>query len=120
MNQDGVIDIVGFGATAVTIRLGKLEQPTEFPMFRRGDADANGRVELNDAIATLNFLFRESDPLTCADAADVDDNGQLALTDAVFLLNWLFLEGDEPRPPGPTTCAPDPDSDELETCEYRC
>src|SRR5690606_20694741 len=51
------------------------------PPFIRGDADANGDVNLSDAITVLHALFLAGPPVACDDAADATDDGELNLTD---------------------------------------
>lgn len=95
------------------LALGWQEAPRR---FIRGDADSNGRLELTDAVHTLNSLFLGGPQSLCADAADADDNGAVSLTDAVFLLEYLFLDGHSPPPPGPDACGTDPSKDVLDPC----
>ncbi len=85
--------------------------------FRRGDADTDGKLSLNDAIRTLNFLFLGTAKLTCQDAADADDTGKITLNDAILTLNFLFLGGR--LPVGGGTCTVDMTRDELGCQSYR-
>jgi 3',5'-cyclic AMP phosphodiesterase CpdA len=80
------------------------------PVFHRGDADGNGKLELTDAVRVLGFLFLGTPMPDCLEAADSDDNGTLQLTDAVRVLSFLFTGGDPPAPPGPppAECGADP------------
>jgi hypothetical protein len=71
------------------------------PAFRRGDANADGSVNLSDAVATLNWLFRGTTAVGCEAAADSDGNLRLNLSDPVRLLNHLFLGGPAPAAPYP-------------------
>lgn len=68
-----------------------------------GDANADGKVNINDPITTLGFLFL-GQSLPCPTAADVDNNGALNITDPVYLLGYLFLGGPPPANPGPHIC----------------
>jgi hypothetical protein len=68
--------------------------------FIRGDADRDGSVDLSDAIAILEQLFRGR-RVDCGDASDADDSGRVEITDAVYLLEYLFLSGDSPPYPFP-------------------
>jgi hypothetical protein len=77
------------------------------PTFRRGDADASGKVDLTDAVVVLGYLFQGVEAPGCLDAADADDSGKLDLTDAVFLLGFLFQGGGTPPAPGPFACGVD-------------
>jgi hypothetical protein len=82
------------------------------PAFLRGDALADGRLDIADPIAVLGALFAGGTPLPCADAADADDDGALGITDAIVLLSHLFLAG--PALPSPSTeCGADPTPDGL-------
>jgi len=81
---------------------------TTRPAFVRGDADADSRINLTDAILLLGHLFGGGPGQiapACPDAADSDDSGALDLSDAVFILNWLFLTGEPPRRPSPSATA---------------
>ena len=51
--------------------------------FRRGDVDADGRLNLTDAVALLGHLFQGADGPTCTKTADATDDGALNLTDVV-------------------------------------
>ena len=82
-------------------------------LFRRGDCNADGRLNLSDAQCTLDFLFRGVGDLACVDAADANDDGRLDLSDAVFKLAFLFLGGPAPSAPGSSECGADPTSDAL-------
>jgi hypothetical protein len=89
------------------------------PVFRRGDADGNGNLELTDAIYVLDNQFLGGPNPSCMDAADIDDNGAYDLTDAIFSLNFQFLGGSIPPPPGPgPACGPDPSNDTFPACTY--
>jgi Tol biopolymer transport system component len=87
--------------------------------FRRGDADATGRLNISDAIGLLGFLFLGGDSPACPDAADADDGGTLNITDAIRILGFLFLGDDEPPAPGPVSCGGDPTADAL-SCPASC
>jgi len=89
------------------------------PVFRRGDSDDNGEVNLTDAVNVLNWLFQQGPSPGCQDAADSDDNGAANLTDAVLVLQHLFQQGAPPAAPGATDCGSDPQEDELVECSYE-
>jgi len=88
--------------------------------FRRGDADANGIVELTDVIRSLTYQFVGGVTIDCLDSADIDDSGMLELTDAIRSLKYQFvgIPGTMPAPPGPFTCGPDVNDDAFPPCEY--
>lgn len=90
--------------------------PLPDPVFRRGDANSDGSVDLSDGVAVLSFLFLGEVAPSCPDAADADDSGRLDISDAIRILGFLFL-GDGPLPlPGPEECGEDPSPDELPPC----
>lgn len=89
-------------------------------LFRRGDANGDGRVNIADPLAILNFLFSDG-RLRCRDAADTNDSGGVNIADAVSLYLFLFAGEAPPPAPGPFECGPDPlDDDDLECAEYSC
>ena len=90
------------------------------PEFLRGDATADGTVDITDGVFTLNFLFQGGPQPTCSDAADSDDSGTLNISDGVFLFNYLFLGGSPPPPPGPADCGPDPTAKALPVDPLDC
>lgn len=67
-------------------------------LFRRGDANADGVLRLDDALAALQFLFREGS-LLCLDFADANDDGKVNVSDPVWVLTYLFRGGPTPPPP---------------------
>ena len=81
--------------------------------FRRGDANADGTVNLADGVATLGFLFAGDQAPPCLDAADIDDSGELDIADSIGTFNWLFAGGEAPAPPGFQQCGVDPTDDDL-------
>ncbi len=78
--------------------------------FRRGDTNDDGRVDLSDPVAMLNWLFLGSDEPPCREATDTNTDRASDLSDPVYVLSFLFLGGDEPAAPGPFECgaAPEP------------
>ena len=81
------------------------------PILLRGDANADGLLELSDGLAVLNFLFTQVvDSLPCKDAADIDNDGTINIADPINLLNHLFGPQPPPAPPGAVECGPDPDA----------
>ena len=85
-------------------------------VFARGDADADGRLNITDGIYVLDYLFRGGETPRCLDAADCDDDGRVNITDAIFLLRYLFLGGDPVPPPSIEEPGADPTEDDV-SCE---
>ncbi len=84
-------------------------------LFRRGDANADGAVDLADAIRIVMHLFRGASA-PCKDAFDANDDGRLDIADAIYTLAFLFADGKAPATPGTRLRWYDPTSDELD-CE---
>jgi chitodextrinase len=78
------------------------------PIFRRGDVDSNGVVEITDAVKLLGYLFLGGGTPECLEAGDTDNNGNIDITDAVTNLGYQFLGQAPPAAPGPLNCGPDP------------
>ena len=95
--------------------------------FRRGDCDQSGKVDFNDSIFHLRFLFlgeNEDTVNSCRDACDSDDSGTDDFTDDINSLRVLFLGQGAIPEPGPLPdeshpCGVDPTTEDPEelTCE---
>ncbi|MGH9360793.1 MAG: PKD domain-containing protein, partial [Thermoanaerobaculia bacterium] len=79
--------------------------------FRRGDVNADGKLDVSDPVKLLGFLFLGQGRPECLDAGDTDDSGVTDISDAVSNLGFQFLGAAEPANPGPRTCGPDPTPD---------
>ena len=78
--------------------------------FRRGDPNADGSLQITDAVVILEFAFEGRDVVRCLEAADIDNNRKVEVTDAVALLEFLFLGAGPPASTGEETdCSADPD-----------
>ncbi len=84
--------------------------------FRRGDCNADGAINLADAIAGLGALFGGDSP-SCDDACDTNDDGAHDIADAISLLSFLFSSGPAPLAPHPD-CGEDPTQDGLNCSSY--
>ena len=87
--------------------------------FRRGDANADGSVDIADAICTLSYLFgAPDDPCkrsvpACLDAADANDDGMIDIADGISILGHLFGPAG-PLPDPFETCGLDPPGDDFD------
>jgi hypothetical protein len=94
--------------------MGAFEYSESAPLFfRRGDATADGTVELTDAVYLVNHLFLGRQAPDCLDAADANDDGHTDVSDAVADLGFLFLGWPDLPLPGAAACGPDPTADAL-------
>ncbi|MBN1421077.1 MAG: dockerin type I repeat-containing protein [Planctomycetes bacterium] len=88
--------------------------------FLRGDANADGAVDIADAVYTVTHLFDEGSAPPCLDAADANDDGRLDVADPIAILDHLFASaGPLPEPFG--ACGDDPteEGDPLDCLEYE-
>ncbi len=88
-----IIVLAAFGVSAVACAIGIDNDD----IILRGDADGNGRIDLADPIAGVNFLF-QGGALACPKAGDVNADGKIDLADVVSLLNYLYLGGPMGQP----------------------
>ncbi|MBN1421147.1 MAG: hypothetical protein JXP34_20410 [Planctomycetes bacterium] len=100
----------GIEATEFDLRI-DVGPPPDRP-FLRGNANADGRLDLGDAIFVLQWQFQDGDAPPCLDAADVNDDGRVDLADAIFLLSYIFADGAPPAEPF-DACGADPSDDDL-------
>ena len=109
--------VVGLGFTLVSMGPASGDDVD----FRRGDANADGRLSISDGLMIRRFLFQGDRPPTCMDTADVNDDGDrggIDISDYIYLLGYLFVGG--PHPPSPWGAAgPDPTPDPIDCAEYN-
>lgn len=89
------------------------------PIFKRGDCNNDGVVNLADSIFLLLGLFAAGPAPPCEDACDLDDDGGINIGDGVYGLSYLFADGLEPPLPGPYECGQDlPGNADGYDCTY--
>jgi hypothetical protein len=92
-------------------------------VFRRGDMNCDGSINIADAIYLLQYQFVGGSPIyCCADAADANDDEAVNIADAIYTLQRLF-SGGPPIPPPHPECGedltPHPDGGpDLPACHY--
>ena len=67
--------------------------------FVRGDVNADGALNIADALSLLGYLFSTDPALRCQAAADCNDSGTLNIADVIYLLGYLFGGGPAPQEP---------------------
>ncbi len=104
------------GAATVAIALALATTVTAGDLFRRGDVNSDGVLDISDAVAIFGFLFLGADTPACLDAADANDDGSNDLSDGVAILNFLFQGGPQPPTPRFDAACPgrDPTADALD------
>ena len=83
--------------------------------FIRGDCNADGAFDNQDALMLLEHIFNGG-PITCKDAADFTNDGSLWTPDAVALLMFAYQGGPPPAEPWPE-CGPD--TEYFYGCEFH-
>ena len=79
---------------------GKADPPPNHK-FLRGDANADGKVDMADVMTTLEALFKKSAPLACYRAADANGDGKVNVIDAMYTISFLVSQGSPPPAPFP-------------------
>jgi hypothetical protein len=81
-------------------------------LFRRGDTNEDAKVNIADAIYTLDFLFGHGATPSCEHTADANDDGKIDIADAVAVLGYLFAQAG-PLPDPFAACGSDQDGHDL-------
>ncbi len=88
------------------------------PLFRRGDCNSDGHLNITDAVFHLNRLFSDAAAPRCEEACDANGDALTNISDPLFVLGFLFGGTAPPPPaPGPNVCGADPDPDTSLGCE---
>jgi hypothetical protein len=69
-----------------------------------GDSNADGRIDLSDAITTLGYLFLGGQ-IPCLGAAEVSGDGRVDISDPIYLLQYLFASGPAIPDTGAVNCS---------------
>lgn len=86
--------------------------------FVRGDCNADGVLNIVDALALLEQLFLGAPVTTCPEACDIDGGSPFFdLEDGIALLSYLFTGGAAPVPPFPD-CGLDPGAASVDCFEF--
>jgi hypothetical protein len=86
-------------------------------LFRRGDCNDDGSVDISDAVCILGWLFLGGTTPGCVAATNTNGDEAADVSDAVYLLAHLFLGGPAPVAPFPE-CGPAAlEADEAMGCE---
>ncbi len=103
--------VVGSALGSVTATF----EPAAGFAFLRGDSNRDVKLDIADAVFTLDALFTGGTLWRCADSADANDDGRVDISDPVAALLWLFQAGSALPAPN-ATAGFDPTDDDLR-CE---
>ncbi|MBN1419618.1 MAG: PKD domain-containing protein [Planctomycetes bacterium] len=90
--------------------------PPMLRLFRRGDINDDGSMEISDPIYLLSWIFADGPAPPCLDAADLDDGGRIDIGDAINCLEFLFVGDWFPAFPH-FSAGLDPTPDDLGECQ---
>ncbi len=69
-------------------------------LFKRGDANGDGNINISDAVTMLRYLFTQGTvPFDCVEALNCNGTGNVDIADVVYLLGYQFAGGLEPPAP---------------------
>jgi hypothetical protein len=63
---------------------------------KRGDATADGVIDIGDVVYLINYLFRNGSVPCPFEAGDANCDGVVVIGDVVYLINYLFRGGPLP------------------------
>jgi hypothetical protein len=110
-NENGILDATDIaGGTSLDTDGDGVPDECQ-SLFRRGDANGDGAVDIGDGISMLSYLFLGVS-LGCLDALDANDSSAVDIADPISALGWLFSGGPPPPPPFPE-CGLDPTADAI-------
>ncbi len=66
------------------------------PIYKSGDANGDGTVDVGDAVHLINHIFRAGPAPEPLEAGDANCDGEVNVGDAVNLINYVFSGGDAP------------------------
>ena len=62
-----------------------------------GDANADTKINLQDIIYVVNYVFKGGPaPVPVKEAGDVNKDGKVNLSDIIYLVNYIFKGGPKP------------------------
>jgi hypothetical protein len=79
---------------------------TDIPCnYTCGDSNADGAVDVGDAVYLINHIFGDGPFPLLPEASDANSDGQVNIGDAVSIINYVFRLGDSPICPDlPSDC----------------
>ncbi|MFH0931340.1 MAG: dockerin type I repeat-containing protein, partial [Candidatus Zixiibacteriota bacterium] len=72
------------------------DQTWSFYVYLCGDCDGNGKVDVSDVIAQINYLFKGGMAPKPLIAGDVTCDGKVLVQDVIYIINYLFKGGPKP------------------------
>lgn len=88
-------------------------------VFLRGDSNNDKKLDVSDAIFTLNYIFLGGQSPSCLDAADTNDDGQIDISDPIYGLLYNFRGNVTIPPPFSGGIGMDLTVDDNKECETK-
>jgi Dockerin type I domain len=67
-----------------------------YPEYVCGDTNADGTVNVSDAVWIINYVFVGGDPPYILEIGDVNCDAAVNVSDAVWIINYVFMNGNDP------------------------
>ena len=68
----------------------------QYKLFLCGDANADGAVNIGDAVYIVNYIFKGGPAPVPYEAGDANRDGTANVGDAVYIINYIFKGGHAP------------------------
>ena len=65
--------------------------------FTRGDVNLDGKINVEDVVYLINYLFAEGPEPIPRESGDVNCDGLVNIVDVIYLINYLFMGGPPPQ-----------------------
>jgi hypothetical protein len=66
------------------------------PPVMCGDANADGGIDIDDAVFLISYIFAGGDPPDPYDSGDANCSGAIDIDDVVYLIGYIFVGGYAP------------------------
>lgn len=80
-----------------TVMIKVKPRPVVPPSAKNGDVNGDGKVNTDDVIFLVNFLFKDGPPPVPPAAGDINEDCFTTVSDIIYLLNYLFRGGPAPK-----------------------
>jgi|GEM_PF-3301988 len=80
-----------------TVMIKVKPRPVVPPSAKNGDVNGDGKVNTDDVIFLVNFLFKDGPPPVPPAAGDINADCFTTVADIIYLLNYLYRGGPAPK-----------------------
>jgi hypothetical protein len=79
------------------VQIKVMPRPVIPPPGKEGDVNGDGKINTNDVIFLINFLFKNGPEPVPPPAGDINADCVTTVSDIVYLVNYLFKNGSAPK-----------------------